>query len=110
MLHEEGLAAVFARHALLSETVTRWAAERGVALPGEGIVARSPTLTALRMPEGVDPAKVRASMRARGIQIAAGLGGYQATCVRVGHMGDIRPDDVARTLAALDDALAEAGV
>ena len=108
-IHEEGLEDVFTRHRLLSRQVTDWAGERGISLPGDGIAVRSPTLTALRMPEAVDPARVRASVRAQGIQIAAGLGAYQATCVRVGHMGDIRSGDVACTLAALDTALASAG-
>ena len=105
MIHEEGLDAVFARHRLLSDTVTSWAAARGIALPGAGVRERSPTLTALRMPDGVDPARVRAAVRAEGIQIAAGLGQHKGTCVRIGHMGDIRPDDVSRTLNALDAAL-----
>jgi len=109
MIHEEGLAEVFARHREMSGAVTAWAAGRGIALPGDGIAVRSPTLTALRMPEGVDPASVRASVRAQGIQIAAGLGPYQGTCVRIGHMGDIRPEDVTRTLEALGTALAAAG-
>ena len=105
VIHEEGLDAVFARHRLMAAAVADWAARRGIALQGDGIAVRSPTLTALRMPEGTDPSAVRATVRAQGIQIAAGLGAYQGTCVRVGHMGDIRSDDVARTLAALDTAL-----
>ncbi|MDP2956063.1 MAG: aminotransferase class V-fold PLP-dependent enzyme, partial [Longimicrobiales bacterium] len=109
MIHEEGLETVFARHRLLSDTVTSWAAARGIALQGEGIVERSPTLTALRMPDGVDPARVRAAARAEGIQIAAGLGDSKATCVRIGHMGDIRAEDVSSTLGVLDSALAAEG-
>jgi len=105
MIHEEGPSQVFARHRNMSGMVTTWAASRGIELPGSGIAERSPTLTALRLPDGVDPGAVRSAVRAAGIQIAAGLGDWQRTCVRVGHMGDIRPEDVTRTLNAIDAAL-----
>ncbi len=110
MIHEEGVGEVFDRHRRMSRAVTRWAASRGLSLPGQGIAERSPTLTAIRLPDGVDPGAVRAAVRAEGIQIAAGLGDWRATCVRVGHMGDIRPEDVARTLDAIDTALDAQGV
>jgi aspartate aminotransferase-like enzyme len=48
---------------------------------------------------------VRDGLKARGILTAAGLEQYQATSFRIGHMGDIRPADVLRTLAALGDVL-----
>jgi aspartate aminotransferase-like enzyme len=44
-------------------------------------------------------------MRARGILVAGGLEHFQPTAFRIGHMGDIRPADVERTLDALRDVL-----
>ena len=66
---------------------------------------RASTLTALSLPTGVAPADVRGALKARGILTAAGLGPYQATGFRIGHMGDIRMSDVERTLGALADVL-----
>jgi aspartate aminotransferase-like enzyme len=44
-------------------------------------------------------------MKARGILVAGALEHFQPTAFRIGHMGDIRPPDVERTLAALHDVL-----
>ena len=73
---------------------------------GTGIAERSPTLTALTVPEGVDAKTFRAGVRASGVQIAVGLRGYEAACVRVGHMGDIRMADVDLTLDVMESVLA----
>lgn len=109
MLDEEGYEAVFTRHRRMAERLRSWALARGLGLLGAGIVERSPTLTALAVAEGVDPAVLRQRVRQRGIEIAVGLGAYRPTCVRVGHMGDIRMADVERTIGALDEALAGDG-
>ena len=50
------------------------------------------------------PALPPASASAR--HPAAGLGRYQPSAFRIGHMGDIREADVAHTLAVLGDVLA----
>lgn len=74
---------------------------------GDEIAVCCNTVTAIALPAGVSPAAVRDGVKARGILTAAALGPYQATALRIGHMGDIRPADVERTLAALAGALAE---
>ena len=65
------------------------------------------TVTAVALPGDLPPLTVRERMKARGIETAEGLGPYGATAFRIGHMGDIRVDDVERTLAALAEALVE---
>jgi len=110
MIHEEGLARVFGRHAAMAERLRLGAADLGFGLQGPGIDRRSETLTALTVPPGVDPHALRAAVRARGIQIAVGLGAYRESCVRVGHMGDIRMADVERTLEVLEAALPDASL
>jgi alanine-glyoxylate transaminase/serine-glyoxylate transaminase/serine-pyruvate transaminase len=90
----------------MAERLRSWALGRGFGLLGAGIVERSPTLTALRVPDGVDPAALRQGVRQQGIEIAVGLGPYGSTCVRVGHMGDIRMADLERTIDALEATLA----
>ena len=101
LIHEEGMEAVFQRHRAMANRVRFRAAELGYGLQGQGVLERSPTLTALRVPKGMDPADLRARVREAGIQIAGGLGSYKAESIRIGHMGDIRMEDVERTLAVL---------
>jgi aspartate aminotransferase-like enzyme len=44
---------------------------------------------------------VRQALVRRGVLVAEGLGAYRGRGVRIGHLGDIRPADVERTLQAL---------
>ena len=102
IIHEEGMESVFDRHQAMADRVRARAAELGYRLQGEGLLDRSPTLTALRLPEGVEPGEIRARVREAGIQIAVGLGAYKSKCIRIGHMGDIRLEDVDRTMDVLE--------
>ena len=104
MIHEEGMEAVFHRHRALAGRVRERAAGLGFSLQGPGILERSPTLTALRLPAGVEPETLRRRVREAGIQIAGGLGAYKPSCIRIGHMGDIRMEDVEGTMDALERA------
>lgn len=101
MIHEEGLQAVFDRHVAMASRVRERTAELGYGLAGSAIRERSPTLTALTVPDGVDPEGIRTHVLEANIQIADGLGSYKSNTFRIGHMGDIRMPDVDRTLDAL---------
>jgi aspartate aminotransferase-like enzyme len=105
MIAEEGQEAVFVRHREMAARVRGWAAGRGLALAGSGILERSPTVTALLLPDGVEADRVRGAMRARGIDISTGRGAHGGSALRIGHLGDIRMGDVERTLATLDEVL-----
>jgi aspartate aminotransferase-like enzyme len=108
MIHEEGLERVYQRHDRMSATTRRGVAALGLSLQCPSLKDFSTTVTAIALPGDTPPLAVRDRMKARGIEIAEGLGPYGATAVRIGHMGDIRPDDVERALATLEEALAEA--
>jgi aspartate aminotransferase-like enzyme len=103
IIHEEGLKEVFCRHTAMSDRTRRAAADLGLALQCPGFGRQSATMTALAF---AAPASVRDGLKARGILTAAGLGRFQTEGFRIGHMGDIRLDDVDRTLDALRDVLA----
>jgi aspartate aminotransferase-like enzyme len=105
MIHEEGFATVLTRHREMAERTRAVAGELGLSLQCPALAHRASTLTALSLPTGVAPADVRGALKARGILTAAGLGPYQATGFRIGHMGDIRMSDLERTLGALADVL-----
>ena len=106
LMDREGLDNVYARHASMANRLREGIADLDLELQCPGLAALSPTLTAIAAPEGVDLEAIRAGMRERGILIAAGLLEFRGRGFRIGHMGDIRPDDIERTLGALAEVLA----
>jgi aspartate aminotransferase-like enzyme len=107
MIQEEGFERVLRRHDDMARRARVLVRELGLALQCPALRERAATLTAVSLPADVSPGAVRAGLKARGILTAAGLGRYQGTSFRIGHMGDIRLSDVERTIAALSDVLNE---
>ena len=107
LMHEEGLEHVFRRHTKMAAGARAGARRLGLALQCPELAAFSTTLTAIAAPTGISPGKIRDGIRARGILTAGGLGKYKDSSFRIGHMGDIRVEDVDRTLAALAETLSE---
>ena len=107
MIHEEGVAAFRARHAANAATARARAAALGFEPLFPELECLSPTLTALRTPPDTSPSRIRDGLRQRGILVAEGLGKHSAHSIRIGHMGDIRLDDVERTCDALAAVVAE---
>ncbi len=106
---DEGLENVWARHEAAGAQLWAGLQEMGLELfAAEGY--RLPELTTVKVPDGVDSAKVRSYLLERhGLEIGAGVGQYAATVWRIGLMGhNARPDAVLLVLAALKDALANA--
>ena len=107
LIHEEGLDAVYARHAAMAERVRRGVDSLDLSLQCPDLPGLSATMTAIALPTGVEPRPFRDRIKARGILTAGGLGPYESTGFRIGHMGDIRIADVDRTLDAMKAALDE---
>jgi aspartate aminotransferase-like enzyme len=105
MIHEEGLATVFRRHADMAAMVHGALDALGLSHQCPSLTRRSATVTAIALPPDHPPAVVRDAMKARGILVAGALEHFQPAAFRIGHMGDIRPPDVERTLDALRDVL-----
>jgi alanine-glyoxylate transaminase/serine-glyoxylate transaminase/serine-pyruvate transaminase len=110
ILREEGLERAWARHALHHRAL-----RAGVEAMGLRFVVdeewRLPQLNAVRIPEGVEDAAVRARLLAdHGIEIGAGLGALAGKVWRVGLMGhSSRRRNVLLFLGALDEILRGAG-
>ncbi|MDQ3403126.1 MAG: alanine--glyoxylate aminotransferase family protein [Actinomycetota bacterium] len=103
---EEGLDAAYERHRLAGERLHEGLGELGLELfAAQG--HRLPELTTVRVPEGVDSAKVRQILLTEyGIEIGAGVGAFASTVWRIGLMGhNARPDRVELVLGALRQAL-----
>jgi aspartate aminotransferase-like enzyme len=105
MIHEEGIETVFRRHAEMAAMVHRAMATLGLKHQCPSLTRRATTVTAIALPPDHPPAQVRDAMRARGLLVAGALEHFQPTAFRIGHMGDIRPADVERTLDALRQVL-----
>ncbi len=107
---EEGIEARWRRHEQLRERLAAWVegpgGARGVAFAAEA-AARSPTITCLRPPEGVAaPALVR-RLAEKGYTVAGGYGAWKPTTFRIGHMGEVRAEDLDELLAVVDETLDE---
>jgi len=107
MIHEEGLAAVYARHEAGALRTRERALAMGFGMLFPDLDCWSPTLTALRTPDGASPSNLREGLVQQGILVAEGLGPYSGQCIRIGHMGDIRVSDVDRTFDAIEALLPE---
>ena len=99
---EEGLEARWERHQKTAERF--WAGLEGIGLSCHvDKEIRLPSLTTVRVPEGVDAKAVaRTMLLEHNIEIAGGLGQLAGKVWRVGFMGyNSRPDTVDRLLSAL---------
>ncbi|HKK23487.1 MAG TPA: alanine--glyoxylate aminotransferase family protein, partial [Pseudohaliea sp.] len=110
MLEEEGLEAAHARHRRNHEALVAGLEALGLSL----VVApewRLPQLNAVRIPEGVDDAAVRAALLADfDIEIGAGLGALAGKAWRIGLMGhSSRERNVYALLTALAAVLGQQG-
>ncbi|MFK0290541.1 pyridoxal-phosphate-dependent aminotransferase family protein [Streptomyces sp. NPDC090442] len=107
LLAEEGLPAVFARHA-------RHAAATRAAVRGWGLTVlcadareHSPTLTAVLMPHGQDADALRATVLDRyDMSLGSGLGRLAGRVFRIGHLGQLSDLQLAGALAGVQMGLA----
>ena len=115
MIEEEGLENVFARHHRLASAtracVRHWGLGGGIEIYSLDAEAASDSLTAVLMPAGHDADRVRAIAAERyGVALGRGLTTLQGKVFRIGHMGDLNEPMLLGALAAIELALAEAGV
>lgn len=106
MLFEEGLEESQARHAVMHDGLAAGLEAMGLEfLVEEGI--RLPQLNAVKVPEGIDEAAVRAHLlKEYDLEIGAGLGPLAGKVWRIGLMGtSAREENVELCLTALADAL-----
>jgi len=111
MLHEEGMANVFARHDRLAEATRRavraWGVEVWCTEPRD----YSSTLTAVLMPQGHDADKLRnAALDSFDVSLGTGLSKISGRVFRIGHLGDTNDLTIIGALAGVEMALGLAGV
>ncbi len=85
---EEGLEARYARHRANAEALWQGLEAMGLQLHVADPARRVPSLTTVRVPDGVDEAALRVRLRdGYGIEIGAGLGPLKGRVWRIGLMG-----------------------
>jgi alanine-glyoxylate transaminase/serine-glyoxylate transaminase/serine-pyruvate transaminase len=108
---EEGLEARFKRHLANAAALQAGLAAMGLELAAQPGY-RLPQLTAVRVPAGIDEARVRAELlRLFNLEIGAGLGVFKGKVWRIGLMGESsRRENVMLALNALETVLAAQGM
>ena len=111
MLNEEGLDAVFARHARLAEATRRAVRAWGLELLCVDEREYSNSLTAVLMPAGHDADAFRKAVLDNfDMSLGNGLGKVAGKVFRIGHLGDFNELMLAGSLAGVEMGLAAAGV
>jgi pyridoxamine--pyruvate transaminase len=103
----EGPELVWARHAAAAQAVRAGARAMGLKLWPKDEAIAAPTVTALRMPDGIDAeAVVEEAQRRYGVLLSAGVASHAKEIVRIGHMGPTaHPTWAVLALTALAGAL-----
>ena len=111
MLHEEGLDAVFARHARHAEATRRAVRAWGLEIFGRDPARYSNSLTAVLMPAGHSADRFRkVVLDAFDMSLGSGLSKLADKVFRIGHLGDFNDLALAGTLAGVEMGLVRAGV
>lgn len=102
---KEGLPARFDRHRRMREQVERWVEGHGRCsiLAPQG--RRSDTVTALELAPERSALEVAGALARQGWQVTVGIDAETDRLIRVGHMGDVTPDQLASLLAAIEPLL-----
>lgn len=108
---EDGLPAVFARHARHAEATRRAVRGWGLDIQCQEPADYSRTLTAVVLPGGHDADRVRQLILDRyNMSLGAGLGRLTGRVFRIGHLGHLGDLSLAGALCGVEMGLALAGV
>ena len=109
MMLAEGLEAIFTRHRHLGEYVRKHVRAIGLHLLADPVSA-SNTVTAVRVPEGIDAKALLNTLRERDqVVLAGGQEQLSGKIFRIGHMGSCEVRDLFTALNCLQVSLKEFG-
>lgn len=109
LIHEEGLENVFERHRVLGRACREGARAQGLALfaPED---PEANAVTAVRVPDGIDGARIIKVARDKyGVWLAGGQGSLKGKIFRFGHCGYFGAGDIVVGLSVMEMVLAELG-
>lgn len=115
LLFAEGIEQVHERHRRLSSAVhaavSAWSEEGALDFFCKVPAARSVSVTAVAVREGIDPEALRVMARERfQVSIAGGLGPLAGRVFRIGHLGDLNAPMILGALAGVEAALLASGI
>jgi aspartate aminotransferase-like enzyme len=107
---DEGLENVFARHASVGQFTRDGVRNLGLELLCTNEARASDTVTAIKIPQGVDGAKLMGLMRTEeNVVLAGGQGKLSGKIFRIGHLGYVSQADIEEVLEALKRVLPRVG-
>ena len=109
-LLEEGMENVYGRHANIGHLTRDGVRELGLELLVADEVYASDTVTAVKMPNGVDSKTFIAKMRTEhNVVLAGGQGKMVNDIFRIGHLGHVTENDIDEVMVALSEVLPQVG-
>ncbi|MCX9011114.1 MAG: alanine--glyoxylate aminotransferase family protein [Candidatus Methanoperedens sp.] len=107
IVKEEGLDTRIKRHARFAEAVRAAAEAMNIEMFPQlnGYSRYSNTVTAMKIPTGIDDKKLRGGVKELGIQISGGQGALEGKIFRIGNMGNISKLDILSTIMAVEIVL-----
>jgi alanine-glyoxylate transaminase/serine-glyoxylate transaminase/serine-pyruvate transaminase len=115
MVEEEGLEAIFARHARIARAVRAavevWSGAGAVELNARREAEASNSVSTVRVGKAFDAAVINDVCRERfNVSLGGGLGRLAGRAFRIGHMGDVNEAMIWGTLASVEAALSICGI
>ncbi len=112
IVKEEGLEKRIRRHAVHAQALRAAAGAMNMELfPQLNRYSRySNTVTALKIPAGIDDRKLRGGLKEMGIQVSGGQGPLEGKIFRIGSMGNISNLNILSTIQALEIVLHKYGI
>ena len=109
-LLSEGMGSVYERHAAIGQFTRDSITDLGLKLFPKDERYASNTVTAVKVPDGVDATALVGKMRTEhNVIISGGQASLAGQIFRIGHMGRTTEDDIQETVEALRDVLPSVG-
>lgn len=103
----EGMENRWQRHAALRKRTEEWAEQRGLEYASSPL-APSPTVSCFKAARQMPAPELVRRLAERGIVVGGGYGAWKPSTFRIGHMGEVRMEDLEALLAEIDEILASA--
>jgi aspartate aminotransferase-like enzyme len=109
LIEAEGYEAIFARHTACGAATRAGLRAMGFELFADPAHA-SDTVTAAKVPEGVDWPTFNRALRERGLVLAGGQAQLAGRIFRIGHLGAVTVDEIIAALGILEAVAIESGL
>ena len=108
LMDREGAAAIFARHETCAAATRAGLVALGFELLADQRFA-SRTVTAVKLPDGLDWKAFNGEVKARGVVLAGGQGKLTGLIFRVGHLGSVTLGEILDAIGVIEEALLALG-